>query len=180
VLAGRLLAGRLRSARLLPALAIVLAGYAVSLGAAARQPPVPGSNQQLADWLQTHHLDAGLAGYWVANSVTLDSGGRVALRSVLPYDHVMVPNTWETRPSWYRPAAHSANFVVLAPAAAGLPPYPWAANVRAAFGQPARIYLLGNYTVLVWGKNLLAELGPAPNPLAPKVTGPSEATLPVG
>jgi hypothetical protein len=180
VLAGRLLAGRLRGARLLPALTIVLAGYAVSLGAVAMQPPVPASNQQLADWLRAHHLGAGLAGYWVADSVTLDSGGQVALRSALPYDHGMVPDTWETRPSWYSPASHSADFVVLAPAAAGLPPYPWASNVRAAFGQPARVYQLGNYTVLVWDKNLLADLGPAPNPLAPPATGRPLVNLPVG
>jgi hypothetical protein len=184
VLAGRVLAGRLGRARLLPALGVALIGYAVSLGIVVRQPPVPASNQQLADWLAAHQLDSGLAGYWVADSVTLDSGGRVALRSVLPYDGAISPNDWETRPSWYSPAAHSANFVVMTPAAAGLPPYPWSGNVRAAFGQPARIYYLGRYTVLVWTKNLLTELGPEPNPPGSPASHVSARTpagnLPVG
>jgi len=38
-------------------------------------------------------------------------------------------------------------------------PFPWAADVRATFGQPARIYYVAGYTVLVWNKNLLTELG---------------------
>jgi hypothetical protein len=36
--------------------------------------------------------------------------------------------------------------------------YPWTYGVRAAFGQPARIYYAGEYTVLVWDRNLLSEL----------------------
>ena len=36
--------------------------------------------------------------------------------------------------------------------------YPWTYAVRAAFGQPARIYYAGGYTVLVWDRNLLSEL----------------------
>jgi hypothetical protein len=185
VLAGRLLGDRLRRTRLLPALAVVLIGYAVCLGRLVHQPPVPASNQQLADWLAAHRLDSGLAGYWQADSVTLDSGGRVALRSVLPDYGTVVPNDWETRSSWYSPAAHSANFVVMTPSSAGLAPFPWSGNLRAAFGQPARIYYLGRYTVLVWTKNLLADLGPPPSfPGSPvsqhgSVRGPA-GNLPVG
>jgi hypothetical protein len=36
--------------------------------------------------------------------------------------------------------------------------YPWTYAVRAAFGQPARSYYAGGYTVLVWNLNLLSEL----------------------
>ena len=35
---------------------------------------------------------------------------------------------------------------------------PWPSHVRAAFGQPARVYYVGPYTILVWNKNLLADL----------------------
>jgi len=46
---------------------------------------------------------------------------------------------------------------VLPPGQAGVT-YPWTYAVRAAFGQPARIYYAGGYTVLVWDRNLLSEL----------------------
>jgi len=108
--------------------------------------------------------------------VTLDSGGRIGLRSVLATGGTVVADSWETQTSWYRRTAHAANFIVLVPASPGLQPYPWIADVRAAFGQPARIYYLGNYTVLVWNKNLLADLSPAPDPLA----GPDSAQTPPG
>jgi hypothetical protein len=45
----------------------------------------------------------------------------------------------------------------LPPGQAGVT-YPWTYAVRAAFGQPARIYYAGGYTVLVWNRNLLSEL----------------------
>jgi hypothetical protein len=36
----------------------------------------------------------------------------------------------------------------------------WMGNVRAAFGQPARVSYVGPYTVLVYSKNLLGDLRP--------------------
>ena len=165
VLAGRLLAGRLRRGRLLPALAIVLLGYAASLGRVVAEPPVQPANQHLADWLAVHRLDYGLAGYWVANSVTLDSSGRIGLRSVVISGATIAPASWETQSAWYSAKAHTANFIVLVPPAPGQSSYPWITNVRTAFGQPARIYYLGTDTVLVWNKNLLADLAPVAYPV---------------
>ena len=47
------------------------------------QPPVPAQNQNLAGWLAARHLTAGLSpDYWVANSTTLDTGGRITVRQV--------------------------------------------------------------------------------------------------
>ena len=181
VLAGRLLAARLRRARLLPALAIVLLGYAASLSRLVAEPPVPPANQQLAGWLISHRLDSGLAGYWIANSVTLDSGGRIALRSVAAAAGKVAAGSWETQLAWYSARAHAANFIVLAPAGPDQPPYPWISDVRAAFGQPARIYYPGSYTVLVWNKNLMADLGPAASPVSsPSSAGAAGRLQPVG
>ncbi len=59
-LAGRLLARRLRRARLVPALAAVLAVYLAGLGFYATRPPVPANNQTLAAWLAQHRLTYGL------------------------------------------------------------------------------------------------------------------------
>jgi len=159
VLAGRLLAGPLDRARLLPALAVVLTAYILSLSRLVTHPPAPGQNQQLATWLAAHRLDYGLAGYWQASSSTLDSGGRVQVRPVRVAGSIVARDPWEIQQSWFSPAEHDATFVVLTPGAPGRDPFPWSADVRATFGQPARVYYVGSYTVLVWNKNLLTELG---------------------
>ena len=158
-LAGRLLARRLRRSRLVPALAAVLAVYAAGLVTYAGRAPAPAQNQALASWLAAHKLDYGLADYWLANSVTVDSGGEVELRAITAGKYEASPHLWETMPSWYSPTAHVANFVVMP----SYGPGPWtsapsAATMVHAFGQPAKVYLLADYTVLVWNINLLADL----------------------
>jgi hypothetical protein len=150
-LAGRLLGARLDRARLAPALEVVLAGYLVGLGLDAARPAAPDPSQQLGQWLAAHHLRYGLAGYWQANAVTVASQGQVAVRAVAgsPY---LGHGTWEEDKTWYDPARHRADFVVLAPG--GLTQKP----VLATFGRPRHIYHDGVYTVLVWNKNLLIDL----------------------
>ena len=157
VLAGRLLAGRLDAARMTPALLVVLTGYVVCLGREMGQPAQPAQGQVLASWLAAHHLDYGLAGYWQAASTTLDSRDKVHVLSVLPRYGTVSRGSWETDTSWYDPQRHTATFFVLPPGQPGLT-YPWSFDVRGAFGQPARIYDAGPYTVLVWNRNLLTGL----------------------
>ena len=158
-LAGRLLTGRLMASRMVPALAVVLTSYLLSLSRVVALPPAPAQGSQLAAWLSARHLSYGLAGYWQSNVVTLDSGGSVAVRSVVSAGRVINRDTWETEPSWYSPAEHQASFVVLSHTWPGAPLFPSMANVRDTFGQPSRIYYVGQYTILVWtSKNLLTEL----------------------
>jgi hypothetical protein len=140
-----------------PALAVVSAGYLASLGYGAVQPSQLPADQPLAAWLAAHRLGDGLAGYWQANSTTLDSGRRVLLSAVTEDDHGrLVPYQWETDDADYDPARHYADFVV-AGGPAGLP------GIRAAatrtFGAPVRTYQADGYTILVWDANLLAKLG---------------------
>jgi hypothetical protein len=165
VLAGRVLARRLRRARLLPALALVAVAYLASLGRLAAQPPAPPAGTQLAAWLAGQHLNRGLAGYWSANDVTLDTGGRIEVRSVVAAGQGIARGTWETRAAWYRPPQRTATFLVQAPAAPGQKPYPWISSVRAAFGPPAHVYQVGAYTVLVWDASLMGKLSPPPAPV---------------
>jgi hypothetical protein len=157
VLAARLLARRLDAARLTPALLLTLTGYLACLSREMAQPAQPAQGQQLAGWLAAHHLDYGLAGYWQAASTTLASGGAVHVVPVDSGHETVTRGGWETTASWYDPLRHTATFVVLPPGAPGIA-YPWSFDVRAAFGQPARIYAAGPYTVLVWNRNLLAGL----------------------
>jgi len=157
-LAGRVLAGRLAGIRLFPALAVVLAGYLWSLGRVVTLPPAPAEGAELAPWLAAHDLDYGLAGYWNANITTLDTGGAVVLRSVLADGSQITGDYWEVRSRWYNPKAHDANFIVLVPGPPGFKRYPTVGSVRATFGQPSRIYDVGDYTVIVYAKNLLTYL----------------------
>jgi hypothetical protein len=159
LLAGRLLAGRLAAIRLAPVLLLVLAGYLGGLIYEVAQPSVPAQNQQLASWLAAHHLRTGLSGYWEANVVTLASGDAVQIRPLTVSAGRVVPYATEYKPAWFDPQLASANFVVLTPSTAtGYPGFTRESAVLATFGPPSHVYRTGTYEVLVWSKNLLAQL----------------------
>jgi hypothetical protein len=178
-LAGRLLPPRLARAKLLPAMGLLLACYLFSLGRIVALPPAPAANADLAIWLAGHHLDYGLAGYWNANVTTLDTGGKVVLRSVLADGSQIAEDYWEVKSGWYDPRRSDANFIVLVPEPPGFKRYPTVSSVRATFGQPLRIYYLGRFTIVGYDKNLLADLVPgAPLPPRTPQNGPPAIPLP--
>ena len=162
VLAGRTLGDRIlalaRAARrwFRPALALVAAGYLAALGYGAAQPAVPPANQPLAAWLVAHRFTFGLAGYWEANSTTLDSHGRVTVLAVARAGHAgLGPYQWETDDADYDPSRHDANFFV---AGGPNPLHDAQAAAVSAFGPPRWIYHADGYTILVWDTNLLKKL----------------------
>jgi hypothetical protein len=165
VLAGRLLAGPLARARLLPALALVLACYLAILAHNVVQRPPYDANGQLAAWLQANDLRYGLADYWNANAITLDSGNQVQVRYVSRVGDKLLDRPWETKNSWYDPAQHDATFLVTpGPADVCSPGTPagWEAAARSTFGPPSETYRVDGFYVLVWDKNLLSRVGTAP------------------
>ena len=159
VLAGRVLAGPLLRARLTAALAVTGAVCAAALGYSAVQPPQPAQNQSLAAWLASRHLSDGLAvNYWVANSTTLDSGARIAVRQVgMGNGFIVRPLPRELKTGWYSPASQYADFYVANDVNPGNSAAEEAAAVR-TFGRPAQVLHPAGYTVLVWHKNLLDGL----------------------
>jgi hypothetical protein len=161
VLAGRLLASDLLRARLRPALAVTLACYTAVLAFDVAQPAIPAHDQSLADWLVAHDFKYGLSNYFEGNITTLDSGGRVHLVAVHWGADKSVPRAYQSDASWYDPQLHYANFVVNT--GADQPPaiIP-SRDLLNAFGPPAKVYHDGPYTILVWHKNLLADLGRPP------------------
>jgi hypothetical protein len=163
VLAGRLLAPRLLRARMVPALAVVLAGYLVSLGQAAAAAPAPPMNQQLATWLAGHHLRYGMSTYWQASIVSLTTGEHVMVVPVATATKtagsLVRRDEWESTESWYDPRLHYANFIVQLVKPNRLPAFLPLASVENTFGRPAQVYLAGPYRILVWHKNLLTQLG---------------------
>ena len=164
VLAGRLLARRLISARLVPVAAAVLLGYVVALGSNALAQPAPAGDPQLASFLAGHHLRYGLSGYWQADALTLASGNQIQVRALQVNPASVSASHWESDASWYDPRLHDAQFVLLFSGQpgfsgqAGLQPFDPASQVLATFGPPAQTYDLGRYTVLVWHQNLLRRL----------------------
>ena len=152
----RLATLRRRGARvLLPVLAIGFAWYVALLGIAAAYPQAPPQNNTLTSWLSEHRLTSGLAGYWEASSVTVNSGGRITMLAVgiHGWNHRLAPDKWETDVRLANPKAHRANFVVTGPHNT-IP----ATLAIEMFGQPLRTYHYGPYTIMVWDKNLLGEL----------------------
>ncbi len=103
VLAGRMLGRRFLTARLTPALAVVLACYLAALGYSVTAPPRPAMTQDLADWLVAHHLTYGLSSYGIANTTTLASGGAVSVRSVRFYNSDVGAGPVRVRPELVRP-----------------------------------------------------------------------------
>jgi hypothetical protein len=143
---------------LVPVLAAVLACYAGLLAVAAAAPQRVPQNVHLATWLRQHHLRSGLAPYWQASSVTVDSGGSIAMLAVdaRGKHHSLAPYPWEADEQLADPAAHTANFVVIVPG----PDISRKLAIK-TFGKPARTYRFESYVIMVWDKNLLGQLSPA-------------------
>jgi hypothetical protein len=163
VLAGRQLAEPLIRARLQPVLAGLLACYAIALGYGVAQAPMADTEQPIVGWLEAHHLYTGLGTYTEANLITLDSGGRVAIRTVTWRHSGTVPRDYESEASWYDPKLGYANFVVTNSAdnnGASLIPR---ADIIALAGPPAHTYHYQTFTIMVWNHNLLANLGGPPS-----------------
>ena len=158
------LAWRWARRALLPALAAGLACYAVLLGIAVAHPQAPPRNVGLTQWLIRHHFRYGLAPYWEAASVTVDSGGAVQVLSVATdgWHGQLAPQKWQTDVRLPPAGRADATFVILSPAERVSQ-----AAVTDAFGQPDDRYLWGPFTILTWHKNLLPDLaasaaGPRP------------------
>ena len=164
VLAGRLLAEPLARARLVPVLAGVLACYAAALGYGAAQPSVADGEHPVVGWLEAHHLGTGLGTYTEANLITLDSGGRVAIRTVSWQPSGAVPRAFESKASWYDPRLSYANFVVVNLVdGGGISAIP-RRDILALAGPPAHTYHYKTFIIMVWNHNLLADLGSPPSP----------------
>jgi hypothetical protein len=157
ILAGRLLTGGLIRRGLIPALAVALALYAGILVRDAVQPLPANPRLALAAWLQDHHLDYGLASYYTANLVTVDSGNSVMVAPVSRRGGRLVLSPWNSQASWYDPARHDATFFIVNPMQ-GCPPGDtgiWLAAARNAFGPQAATYSAYGVRILVWHRNLL-------------------------
>jgi hypothetical protein len=145
------------------ALAVVLAGYLVSVAYNVSRPARATPVRSVAAWLAAHGLRYGLGDYWQAQSTTLATGGvvTVAPLSAGPPIRGVYPYLWETKQAWVDPHSTYANFVVSEPGPPWQPVYGQLDAVRSFFGTPAHTYHVGGFTVLVWNYNILTRLAKA-------------------
>jgi hypothetical protein len=184
VLAGRMVPGTLAGLprRLKPALAWVsvgvLACYLAGLGYGAAHRSVADYDQAIVPWLEAHHLTTGLGTYFEANLITMDSGGRVAVRTVSWNFTQNVPRRYESKADWYDPRKSYANFIVTnsadntqnrdgSPRRNSLIPLPAIEALHA--GPPAHVYHYKTFTIMVWNHNLLDDLGSSTSTLPGKI-----------
>ena len=136
-------------------LAVTAAALAalVPLAAAATRPPLRPATAPLAAWLEAHGLTYGIAGYWDASVVTLQSGGRVQIRAVDIRGKKIVVRGWETYSLWYEASRHDARFVV-----ADRDGRYSAAAFERHFGRPVGTYQVATWLILIYRTNLLWQL----------------------
>jgi hypothetical protein len=158
-LAGRVLAAPLRGAARTGAKAqtagracaaagvVVLCGYLAGFGYELTFPSSPPANSALASWLLAHGLRSGVAPYWQASSVTVDTGNQVTVRAVTGS---LSPYLWMADTAWYDPDVSQPDFLILQ-----APPESTLASLRERFGPAAHEYQVDGYTVLAWSRNLL-------------------------
>ena len=135
------------------------------LAAAASLPSVTPPAAPLAAWLDAHGLTYGIAGYWEASAVTLQSGNQVQVRAVVRRNNQVAAYYWESRPDWYDASQHDATFVITD--AYVNSETLTSAAVERYFGRPAAIYVVANFKILVYRTNLLERLA------APDQPGPT-------
>jgi hypothetical protein len=154
-LAGRMLAGPLVRMRLQWAIAAVLACYAITLAWDLAQPTRPVVNFSLGNFLSEHSLKDGIAGYWAADPITVDTGGAVQMAAVQLNGRQVSPYLWETNMSAFNPVTHYANFLLINPRS-GTDPHPITEREAVdAFGSPSHVYRYQDYIIIVWHMNLL-------------------------
>ena len=161
-LAGRVLGEPLLRRRLEPLVALVaVAAVVVAVPPLLIAKPKPPAAAGLARFLADHDLTDGMAGYWNADSTTLDSRGAIVIVPVKYHrGYGLAALPWEIDTRLYGSGAHDANFLV-----ATAPGAPWTvtpAEAVATFGQPYRRYYYQGDTIMVWHKNLLSQLPSAP------------------
>jgi hypothetical protein len=157
VIAGRVGAARLGQGRRRAAAAAIAVAYGWFLVTGVAAAPGASHEAELGAFLQQHQLRYGLAGYWQASPVTVETDGRVQVRAVDFGEDLPSPYLWEAEGGWYDPdrAGNDARFVLRDMSDRRSVDR---STVVAAFGQPVEEYHVAHWEVLVWHRNLLMDL----------------------
>jgi hypothetical protein len=158
VLAARLVPARIITAPVaFAAVASTALAAVLPLVSAASLPEAKPFPVPLTSWLEAHGLTYGLAGYWDAAAPTLQTGGKIQLRTTDPAEakgrQLINASNYEIDTSWYNPALHDATFVVADPHEK----HP-AAPYERVFGKPVQIQRIDGWIILIYRTNLLRLL----------------------
>lgn len=152
-LAGRVLGGPLLHNRLEPLLAVWLVCCAWMLVPPVLLAKPASANPTLTAWLQANHLHDGIAGYGLANRITIDTGGQVRMRSVMDLEcSGVTPVAWDADEALLNSRSYNVNFLLTTRRSIT------EAAAISDFGRPAQTYHVQGTTILVWHKNLLPQL----------------------
>jgi hypothetical protein len=162
VVPGRIAGGRRAWVAIAAAAVVAL----LPLAAAATRPPVTPPAARLATWLQAHRLMYGIAGYWDASAVTVQSGDRVEVRAIaLVYNNARPVRfgayDWETKASWYNASQHDATFVIADRPHSYLYDDFTVAVIEKYLPDPVATYHVAGHTILIYRTNLLKKVVPA-------------------
>lgn len=148
------LAGRVLKPRFEPVLAGILILFAGVFVYHAVQPARQEPKREITAWLESRDLTHGLGSYWNSNDLTLISQQRVTVAPVIGPDQIK-GYRWESKAEWYDPAKHDARFIVIDTERPG---FGTVEQARRQFGPPLQTRAFGQFTVLVYDKNLLEGL----------------------
>jgi hypothetical protein len=153
-LAGRVCAGWFSPRRVAIPLGAVLALFSVVFVVNSFTPHYAEPKREIVAWLEAKNLTHGLGTYWNANDLTLISSGDVQVAPVTGGEEIK-GYRWESDAKWYDPALHDARFLILD---TKRPSYGTLDAARRQFGEPIERRDFGQFTVLVYDHNLLANL----------------------
>ena len=126
--------------------AAVALWFATGLGYTLAQPAPVQSASVLASWLEVHHLDNGVGGYWTASITTVESKGAITVRPVWADPDGKLGRYMKlSTESWYQ-GQHFQFLVYSSPTYQGVD----GAAAGKTWGRPTHIYVVGDYHVLVW------------------------------
>jgi hypothetical protein len=115
----------------------------------------------LAAWLEAHGFTYGIAGYWNASAVTLQSGNQVQVRAVVKVAGQFTAMSWETKADWYDASWHDATFVIADPAHAHTNHSIPAWKFERYFGRSVAIHWVADRKILIYRTNLLERVAAA-------------------
>ena len=123
-----------------------LAAAAVQLSQPAPSSPAVG----LATFLEAHGLTSGIGDFWASSLTTVESGGAVAVRPVVPGpDATLEAYNKGDDPGWF--AGQSFQFVVYPSSTADSSPTQVSLRTASAtWGRPSTTYRVAGYVVLIW------------------------------
>ncbi|MGH3417427.1 MAG: hypothetical protein ACRDSS_13235, partial [Actinocrinis sp.] len=146
VLAGRVVGPRLtdrRAVALLSALTVLFAGVLVQHATLQR---IPAVGHSAGVWLQQNGYTYGLGAYWNSHSITVDTRNAVHVLPVDTGQNGIEQYLWESKSTWYDPAQHYANFLVIDTGNPIAASYASERQALAQFGPPIRTVSLPGQT----------------------------------